>query len=137
VPRRLTIPSREMLRIELYLIYSYDGIWEEEWRLFQGALDLPEVDKEVMDQALTGWTKPLVDQLGPPPEGRLRKLPSRECEHNKTCPFYKAAMCTVLAKDMPWCFEPQGVPLAAGLSAKVIQFWREGVYVLVINERCA
>lgn len=134
MPRRLSIPSRELLRIELYLIYSYDGEWEEEWRPLQGVLPIPEVGKEVMDQALVGWTKPLVSQLGIPPEGHLRKLPSRECTHKEKCSFYKPKICEVLSKDMPWCFEPDKTPLASGLTSKVIQMWREGVYVLVVNE---
>jgi hypothetical protein len=133
VPRRLSIPSVEMGRIELYLIYNEDGVWEEEWRPLQGVMDIPEVTKEVMDHALHGWTRLLVDQLGPPPEGMLRKLPSQRCEHEKSCPFHVKRRCLVLSSKMPWCFEPAGVSPGA-LAGEVIKLWRSEVYVLAVLE---
>lgn len=122
-----------MGRIELYLIYSVGGEWEEEWRGLQGVLNLPEVSKEDMDHALYGWTRPLVDQLGPPPEGMLRKLPSQRCANEKTCPFYNRKDCTALSKKMPWCFEPESLE-PGNLSGEVVKLWRQQVYVLVVKE---
>jgi hypothetical protein len=122
-----------MGRIELYLIYCVGDEWEEEWRPLQGALDLPIISKEDMDHALHGWTRPLVDQLGPPPEGMLRKLPSRRCGNEESCPFFDKKTCTPLSKKMPWCFEPEGVA-PGNLSGEVIKLWRQKVYVVVVKE---
>lgn len=135
MPRRLQIPSREMGTLQLYLIYCYDGTWEDEWRPMQGILDLPEVDKETMDHALHGWTRPLVDALGPPPKGRLLLLPrsARECSNKKTCPSFDAKQCGPLFKKMPWCYEPAGME-AKLLVAEVVKHWREEVYVVLVKE---
>lgn len=135
MPRRLQIPSKEMGTIQLYLIYSYSDVWEEEWRGLQGVMDLPSVTKEVMDHALIGWTKPLVDQLGPPPKGKLLLMPrtARHCAHEKTCSLFDRKNCSPFEKKMPWCFEPAGLdPLA--LSAEVVKLWRSEVYVVVVRE---
>lgn len=133
MPRRLSIISREMGRIELYLIYNYGGVWEEEWRPLQGAMDIPEVTKAVLDHALYGWTKPIVDALGPPPQGHLRLLSSRLCSHEDQCPFYEKRNCSVLSPKMPWCFEPEGIS-PGNLAAEVVKLWRQEVYVLSILE---
>ena len=121
--------------IELYLIYDYDGVWEEEWRPLQGAMDLPLVSKEIMDHALRGWTRPLVDNLGPPPKGKLRKLSavSQKCAHEKGCPFYEPRRCGVFLSKMPWCFEPAEI-FPGNLSAEIIKMWRKEVYVIVVRE---
>lgn len=135
MPRRLQIPSIEMGTLQLYLIYDYGGKWEGEWDPMRGVLDLPTVSKEIMDHALHGWTKPLVDALGPPPQGKLRLLPSsaRDCAHRTTCPSFDPNRCSPLRKKMPWCFEPDGLE-AKRLVTEVITLWRDGVYVVVVVE---
>jgi len=123
-----------MGKIELYLIYNEGGTWEPQWRPLQGVLDLPSVTKEVMDHALHGWTRPLVDGLGPPPKGMLHKLPktSQKCVHERErCPFFDRKRCGVLFTKMPWCFEPAGL-IPGNLAAGVIKLWREEVYVMTI-----
>jgi hypothetical protein len=123
--------------LELYLIYQYGDKWEEEWAALQGAveLDLPVVSKETMDHALRGWTKPLVSQLGPPPQGKLLQLPkpARQCQHRKTCPLYDSKACGLMHRDMPWCFEPEGIH-PGGLAAEIVKLWRDEVYVVVVTE---
>lgn len=135
MPRRLQIPSLEMGTLQLYLIYSYGGNWEQEWAPMKDVLDLPCVSKETMDHALHGWTKPLVDALGPPPKGRLVLLPrsARACAHRATCPSHDPKACGPLLKKMPWCFEPDGLE-ARLLATEVIKYWREEVYVVVVEE---
>jgi len=135
VPRRLQLPSAEMGSLELYLIYDEGGVWELEWRELQGVLELPVVSKEDMDHALHGWTRPLVDALGPPPKGMLLKLPrtARLCAHEKACPFYDKRRCGLLLSKMPWCFEAAGLA-APKLVAEVIKLWRQEVYVVLVRE---
>ena len=134
MPRRLSLPTVEMGRLELYLIYSVDGVWEEEWRALQTAgMDITEISKEDMDHALHGWTRPLVDNIGPPPNGLMRRLVSKECALKEGCPFYRKTDCTALSKKMPWCFEPVGY-FPGNLSGEIIKLWREGVYVLIVRE---
>jgi hypothetical protein len=121
--------------IELYLIYDEGGTWEEQWRPLQGLMDLPIVSKETMDHALQGWTRPFVDQLGPPPNGMLHKLSvsAKRCSFEITCPFYDKRRCFVLSEKVPWCFEPTGIS-PGNLAAEVIKLWKQGVYVIVIRE---
>jgi hypothetical protein len=122
--------------LELYLIYDEGGTWEEEWRDLQGVIALPVISKEDMDHALHGWTRPLVDQLGPPPQGMLRQLPqaARSCRHERACPFYNKRRCGLLLGKMPWCFEPAGFSGAHNLVAEVVKYWRSEVYVLLVRE---
>lgn len=135
MPRRLQLPSPEMGTLQLYLIYCYGDAWEEEWLPMQGVLDLPSVSKDVMDHALRGWTRPLVDSLGPPPKGKLLLLPrsARTCANKGTCPSFDAKQCGLLLKKMPWCFESEGLEPRL-LVAEVIKLWREEVYVVVVRE---
>jgi hypothetical protein len=121
--------------VELYLINDEGGTWEEQWRDFQGIWDLPVISKTDMDHALHGWTKPLVTVLGPPPKGKLIQLPqaAKKCASEKTCPFYDKRTCGASLKKMPWCFVPDDTK-AGSLAAEVIKLWREGVYVLVVQE---
>lgn len=135
MPRRLQIPSPEMGVLQLYIIYAYGGRWEDEWAPLQGVLELPAVSKEVMDHALHGWTRPLVDALGPAPKGRLLLMPrsARACAHRTKCPSYNPKRCGALLKKMPWCFEPDGLEQKL-LVMEVINHWREEVYVVVVLE---
>ena len=138
MPRRLTIPSAEMGPVELYLIYEYDGTWEEEWQPLQGAMDLPVVTRAVIEHALKGWTRPLADNLGPPPKGQLRRLPSRRCalekpEDKKPCPLHDERRCLLLSSKMPWCFEPNGIS-PGNLAGEIVKLWRQEVYVVVVQE---
>lgn len=142
MPRRLKVQTNEMGLVELYLIYDEGGIWETEWRALQGekllADQLPSVTKEQMDQALVGWTKPLVSALGPAPKGLLVALPpvTRQCSMKGDCPFYRAPDCVSTSAKMPWCFVPAGVegPEVKTLAAECIRLWREGVYIVVVRE---
>lgn len=122
--------------LQLYLIYSYSGQWEAQWAPMNGVLDLPVVSVETMNHALRGWTRPLVDGLGPPPEGRLRLMPwlARSCVSRATCALFDVKRCGALLKNKPWCFEPDGVE-ARQLVAEIINLWREGVYVVVVEEQ--
>jgi len=141
MPRRLRIATVEMGFLELFLIYSKGGEWEDEWRPLQGQRAvtslLSYVSKETMDHALRGWTSPLVKSLGLPPEGGLRKI-AQDCTHKDSipCPMYDSKRCTPLSKKMWNCFQPLGVEgdIALQLGAEVVSLWREGVRVLVVEE---
>jgi hypothetical protein len=140
MPRRLKLDTAELGRIELFLIYDVGGTWEATWRPAQDVPALEaatRVSKTMMDHALHGWTKPLVDALGPPPEGCLRKLPviSRDCAIRKDCPSFDKVACKPTAKKMPWCYEPDGLEgEARRLVSEAIALWREGVYVCLVRE---
>jgi hypothetical protein len=141
MPRRLTIKTNEKGDLPLYLIYADGtGHWEQEWASAQDlelSSLLTTVPKETMDHALAGWTKPLVDALGIPPEGALRKLPvaNRVCGVRKRCPYYEPNKCVPLHQKMPWCFEPDGLKSdeSRHFAARLIQLWREKVYVVVVT----
>jgi hypothetical protein len=135
------VQTREMGLIELFLIYDEGGVWEEEWRSLQkehGIVDqLPSVSKEQVENAFMGWTKPLVNALGPSPSGLLLTLPkeTRVCALRQKCIYYRPTDCYSTSKKLPWCFEPEGVSSEARqLAAECVRLWREGVYIVVVRE---
>jgi hypothetical protein len=137
----LTLRPRELGKLELYLIYNTAGEWESSWRALQDhevAALFTVVTKTVMDQALVGWTKPLVDALGVQPQGALRKLPvvARECDTRTRCSLYAPNECHPTAKKMPWCYTPGGLvdDELRRLVSEAINLWREGVYVVVVTQ---
>lgn len=141
MPRRLTLLPRELGELELYFIYAHDGVWEAQWRSLQNqpfAAGFTQVPKAVVDHALAGWTKPLVQALGIPPKGALRKIPveSRLCHLKKGCSLHIPRDCVPTADGMPWCYEPGGIPdeEARKLASDAIGLWREGVYIVVVLE---
>lgn len=138
----MKLSTREMGDLQLLLLTG----WEEPWAHLRGTPfgdQLSVVSREVVDHALHRLSRPLVDSLGIPPEGALRKIPeaSRLClrrkrfQNNRPCPL-QGPECHVLSPKMPWCFEPDDVESeevrrAASLA---IEHWRAGVYVVVVDE---
>lgn len=134
----MKVKTKEMGFLDLFLIYDYGGTWESEWRSLQGhevARLFGTVGHDDIEHAILGWSKPLVTALGPTPAGCLIKLPSRECAHRGTCPMYIEANCVSTAKKMPVCYDPDGIASSIWtLVAEAIRLWREGVYVVVVQE---
>jgi hypothetical protein len=137
VSRRLTLQTREMGKLELFLILDYAGIWEEEWRPLQGAPVaslLAKVAHDTIEHAILGFSRPLVKALGLFPKGMLRKVP-QACENAKSCSLFIEKNCLSTAKGMPTCFEPAGFDSAVRpLLAELVRLWREEVYVVVVEE---
>ena len=138
--RRLKLATQEMDFLELYLIYQYGPDFEPDWLSLQSsslAALFTVVSKETMDQALQGYTRPFVQQLGLPPLGCLHKIPPvyRTCAHKTDCPFYDKSSCFPTAKKLPNCFQP-GVDggVSRQLGYDVVALWREGVFVVVVLE---
>lgn len=139
--RRLRLQTVEMGSVELMLIYQRGEEWETEWRPLQGtplASMLPVLTDEVVNHGLQGWTRPLVDGLGLPPVGALRKIPPehRQCVHRAQCPFYDRTQCLPVSKRLPDCYHPEnlGDERVQTLAYEVIRLWREGVYTVVVKE---
>jgi hypothetical protein len=139
MPRRLKLATKEIANLELQLIYSYAGVWETDWLPLQGSFladSFTMVSKADMDHALCGWTMPLVRSLGVSPLGSLHKLPAKakKCASLKLCP-HSGAECHPTAKKTPWCFYPAGIDQESSyLAIQVIQLWREGVYIVIVEE---
>lgn len=141
MPRRLRVETAEMGFLELYLIYQYGAVWEPAWEPLAGhplASVFTVVSKETMDHALHGFSRPLVQQLGLPPQGCLHKLPQahRVCGLREGCVFYSKTDCHTTSKKLPNCFQPDGVEgdTAQQLGHDVVRLWREGVYIVVVQE---
>lgn len=138
--RRLTLNTREMGKLDLYLILDTAGTWEPEWRALQGhavANMLTKVSHDTIEHAILGYSRPLVKALGLFPLGMIHKMPSRECANAKSCTLYIPRNCLSTAKGMPSCFEPDGLGLDSSvraLGAELIRLWREKVYVVVVEE---
>lgn len=129
-----------MGEVRLLVTWEKQGCWEADLEPLRGTRigeQLSFISQSDLNHALHGFSRPLVDALGIPPAGALRKLPeaSKECAKRETCPFYVARDCHPGAKKMPWCFEPGGLSEAAQTAAaRLIAEWREGVYVVVVKE---
>jgi len=141
VSRRLKLATVEMGLLDLFLVYQYGAAFEPDWASLQGnpLVDtFTVVSKEVMDHALHGFTRPLVQKLGLAPASCLLKIPpaNRECEHRVECPFYDRTECTPTSKKLPNCFQPSGVEGddARQLGYAVVTLWREGVFIVVVQE---
>lgn len=140
MPRRVKVPTRERGELILDLIDEADGVWEPEWEVLRetiyGSL-FSVVAKDTLECALRGWTRPLVGELGIPPQGALRKIPleSRQCFKRGKCPMYLPQLCFPESKNMPWCFEPDGVAseVVRTQATRAIETWREGVYLVVVK----
>ncbi len=126
-----------MGKLDLYLIYDYQGTWEEGWRPLQkhpvGAL-LTKVAHDTIEHAILGFSRPLVKVLGLFPKGMLHKVP-RECANAKTCSLYIPKNCLSTVKTMPLCWEPAEVDASVrSLVSELVRLWRETVYVVVVEE---
>lgn len=139
MPRRVKLPTLEMGEVQLFLL---DG-WEEPWTLLQGTPignQISMVTKEAVNHALHRLSRPLVDSLGIPPQGALRKVPlvSQSCwmkrpKGNRRACSIQGPECTIRSPKVPVCFEPDGIEEESlrKVSAQAIELWREGVYVVV------
>lgn len=130
-----------MGELRLLLIFEEEeGRWESEWEPLRGTVfgeQFSFVTKEALDHAMHRYSRPLVDSLGPIPAGALKKIPqvSRECFRRKVCPLYIAERCFPESKNMPWCFEPDGVadPSVRFAATRAIEQWRDHVYLVVVK----
>jgi hypothetical protein len=93
--------------------------------------------KEILEHALRRWARPLATSLGIPPAGALKKIPpeSRVCFRRKTCQLYDEKQCFPEAKNMPWCFEPDGVAAepVRYAATRAFEYWRDRVYLVVVQ----
>jgi len=141
VSRRVKLPTQEMGEVQLMLLDD----WESPWDLLRGTPigdQFSVVTREAINHALHRLSRPLVDSLGIPPEGALRKVPavSRLCwlrlkraGMRRSCPL-QGPECTIRSPKMPICFEPDGIEDEATrtIATQVIGLWREKVYVVVV-----
>ena len=135
----MRLVTKEKGPIEVLIVYSTAGTWEDDWEPLRGTPwgDLVTVvSKEAMDHALHGWSWPLAKALGLPPRSALRKVPvaGRECAQKETCPLFLPKNCHPSSDTLPWCFEPAGAGPLAPFASKLVQTWREGVYVVVVED---
>jgi len=139
--RHVKLLTREKGELHLLLLNG----WEKNWAVLKGTAygDLVTVvDKDTIDHALHGWSRPLVDALGIPPEGALRKVPleARQCwfrekrpPNDRRCPL-QGPECHHASQKMPWCFELTEADDALRRAAsEAIEQWRAGVYVVVVR----
>jgi hypothetical protein len=129
-----------MGELRLLLINEENGEWEAEWEPLRGTVfgdQFTVATKETINHALNRYSRPLVHRLGPTPEGALKKIPpvSRECFRRKICPLYVPNLCFPESKNMPWCFEPDGVadPNVRYAATRAIEQWRDRVYLVVVQ----
>jgi hypothetical protein len=139
MPRRLKVSTREMGFVELFIVYSKGGVWEPEWRALQGteiAALFATFPKAILDHVLWGYSRPFVDALGRPPDGTLRKVPHPLCHNRIGCTFHDAKDCHARGKNLPHCYQPEGLPSdeARSLANDAVRMWRDGVYMAAVEE---
>lgn len=140
--RLVKLPTQEMGEVQLMLLTG----WEGDWAALRSTVfgdQLSVVSRETVDHALHRLSRPLVDNLGIPPVGALRKVPpvSRRCwlrhrrKRQRACPI-RGPECHIESSKMPWCFEPDGVEdeLVRKMATQAIELWRQGVYVVVVED---
>lgn len=134
----MKVPTQERGDLEVLTISEHDGVWEGDWANLQKTPIAPllsPVSKEVLEHALVGYSRPLVDALGISPEGALRKIPSQYCSKQSNCTFYDQRKCLVSSSKLPWCYEPEGVPEeAASIASEAVFHWKNRVYLLVVSK---
>jgi len=141
MPRRVRLPTAEKGTLEVLVVRSKGGTWEGDWEALKGTpvgRSFSVVKQADFDHVLNGLSKPFVDALGLPPEGALRKLPTKQCARRDRCTLHDGKRCvTDSKKGLPWCFELAGLdlpPAAMTLATEVLFGWRSGVYVVVVED---
>ena len=86
---------------------------------------------EIFSHALHGYTRPFVQILGPEPRALERKIPKDlgVCSEINSCVIANPKHCRP-CPDLPDCYEAP----AGYLASQVALAWREGRYVLVIED---
>lgn len=142
--RQVRLPTREVGELRLLLIEEKDGQWEPEWEPLRGTVfgdQFSIVSKEVVEHALNNYSRPLVDALGIEPAGALKKVPrdSRLCIQRDRCVLHDPKLCFPESKNMPFCFEPDGVAEGSVRFAatRAFEYWRDRVYIVVIKDASA
>lgn len=137
MPRNVKIKTAEIGIIEALVIRQEKGVWESDWeslRLTPAGVLIPVMPRGHLEHALLGWSRPFVQALGIPPAGALRKLRLQEtrlCQNRNRCASHSTEDCVIDSKGLPWCFEPEGLPLIA---RELVSLWRASVFVLVTIE---
>ncbi len=93
------------------------------------------VPGDLFSHALHGHATPLLRILGSPPETRFRHIPLGQtvCSESQGCPTFQPTICKACPK-VPLCYAPPALEgLARELATEVALFWRDGVYVVVVE----
>lgn len=96
----------------------------------------PLVGDDVLDMALRGHATPLMRVLGPPPVALARRLPVVDglCNQHGDC-LMAAEHCHP-GPRVPDCWVPPNVdPNDAPVLSYVVQLWREGTLVILIQPK--
>ena len=118
-----------------------NGVWLGEWRKLQTTdqyrelIDLISfVPYEVVEHAIRGYTNPLENALGPPPEACLLVMSHEECAEKKHCAMYNPERCYPCFKA-PICFDLEFRSLeTAPLIRTVLRSWIDHYYVVATEE---
>lgn len=92
----------------------------------------PWVDEHTLDQALRGYSTPLMRILGRPPSALVKRLPlvNSLCSLRHSC--LNASEHCVPGPKVPDCWEAPGLEPGDIASANyVVQLWRDGITVIL------
>lgn len=145
--REMTIEQKKWGIYYLFVLHeSTDGTWDDqEWEAVRQHDETDElvdlfsrVTWESYDDALHGYTMPLIEELELDPESCLIKgqLALSQCLHHEVCPSYDEDACYG-HKEPPPCYEPTIEEADYNLRstvARIYELWRNDVWIVVVEE---
>lgn len=94
---------------------------------------IPVIPVNVFDDAVHGHLTPLLNLIGRPPERLLQLAPAGICEKRGRCTLYTSDC--VPGNQTPLCYlPPLQDPEVQEAARVVVQAWRKGYYVIVVEE---
>jgi hypothetical protein len=88
---------------------------------------IPEVSHNILDQAMRGFTTPLMNQNLREPRGCLKLLDvPKDCDEKDHCLSYNKDRCILGHRKMPECFSP----LATQSLRPLVLAWLEGFHII-------
>lgn len=90
------------------------------------------VDGEDLSHALHGMGTPLMNAIGRPPARLLKMAPQDLCRIHGNCVMFSREDCYPCPR-VPLCFEAPLNDLASAVASVVVQAWKEGRYVVVVE----
>ena len=135
---RLTVTTRELGDVLVLRPTPKHG---DSWGDLAPLRDTPwesyiqSIPGEIFSHALHGYTLPFIQMLGPEPRALEKKMPRALgiCSDFEGCVIANPKHCHPCS-DLPDCYEAPLDGPAGRIASQVALAWKEGRYVLVIEE---
>lgn len=139
----IDLSTGENIKIAEFDSVTNKFIWNHEEELHELLNIITKCNRKTIEDAKKGYSKDFEKSMKAPPYGCLLKLKKPICSEKNDCVSYKPKTCTTknIKKKLgqfPDCwnfwFEDE-VPYQIRLFAnRVIHYWREGFYVVIVHD---